>query len=308
MKSLYKYILLISLNLFSQNIVLEVDTSILRIGEQFNATLKIYGLETDSLILPESKQIFNNFEIINDPVLSLHLENDTFLYTNFILTSFDTGRFVINPVPLILDRGDSIFSNSISVNFIATPLDTANTFFDIKPPKKVPFLAKELLFYIPYVLGFLLLLLSIRLFWKYFQKKKITKSKIKTPEIPIDVYFLNKLDDLLSQDYIKNQKYKYFYTELSEVFRGYLELRFSVPALESSTYDLKLSLQDLKINKKWMNSFLRTSDIVKFAKGLSSEEDSLSFLDDIRSFIIEFGEFDDTTDSMHDNNSKLNQN
>ena len=189
MKSLYKYILLISWNLLSQNVVLEVDTGVLRIGEQFNATLKIYDIESDSLVLPEYQQIFNNLELINDPVTILNLENDTFLSTNFILTSFDTGEFVINPVPVLLDRGDSVFSNSVSVNFLATPLDTTNNFFDIKPPKKVPFLTKELLLYTPYVLGFLLILLCARLLYQYLQKKKSQESIIMKPKIQIDIIF-----------------------------------------------------------------------------------------------------------------------
>ena len=306
MKYLYKYILLISLNLLSQNVVLEVDTSILRIGEQFNVTLKIYDTKFDSFIFPESKNLFDNLELIDNSPPVLNLENDTFLTANFILTSFDTGRFVIKPIPIVLNQGDSIFSNSSSVNFVPTPLDTTNNFFDIKPPKKVPFIAKELLFYTPYLLGFLLLFVFIWLLWKYFQKKKNKQLIVKTPTIPIDIYFINKLDNLLSKNYLKHQQYKYFYTELSEIFRGYLESRFSVPALESSTRDLKLSLEDLKINKEWINPFLRTSDIVKFAKGFSSEKDGLSFLDNVRSFIVEFGE-SDAIDNEEDDSPKLNK-
>ncbi len=306
MKSLYKYILLISLNLLSQNVVLEVDTSILRIGEQFNVTLKIYDAQPNSVIFPEFQNLFDNLELIDNALPVLNLENDTFLSTNFILTSFDTGKFVIKPIPIVFSQGDSIFSNSLSVHFLSTTLDTTNKFFDIKPPKKVPFLAKELLFYMPYLLGFLLLLICIGLLWKYFQKKKNKQLIVKTPTIPIDIYFINKLDDLLSKNYLKHQKYKYFYTDLSEIFRGYLELRFSVPALESSTHDLKLSLEDLKINKEWINPFLRTSDIVKFAKGFSSEKDGLSFLDNVRSFIVEFGE-SDLIDNEQDDTPKLNK-
>ena len=79
---------------------------------------------------------------------------------------------------------------------------------------------------------------------------------------------------------------------MSEIFRGYLELRFNIPALESSTYELKDLLSNLKIKEKWLGHFFRNNDIVKFAKGIPSKKDSLLFLENIKSFIIKFGVFD----------------
>ena len=300
MKKLVSYILLLSINLFSQNVILEVDTSFLRIGEQLNATLKIYDSQSDSLIFPQSKKVFNNLELINDPVLSSHVLGDTYLYKNFILTSFDTGQFVLDAVPVVFNGRDSIFSNTLSVNFIPFPLDSSNQFFDIKPPKEVPFLARELLFYIPHLLVFFVIILCGFLLFKYFSRKENLKPIITKPDIPIDIYFINKLDALIEKDYLNDKKYKAFYTELSEIFRGYLELRFCIPALESSTHDLKLSLSNLKIKNTWINSFLRVSDIVKFAKGVPSHEESLSFLKDVRSFILEFGQLNDVGDQDHE--------
>ena len=85
---------------------------------------------------------------------------------------------------------------------------------------------------------------------------------------------------------------------MSEIFRGYLELRFNIPALESSTYELKLFIQDLSINESWINMFLRNSDIVKFAKGIPLDKDSESFFIKVKSFIMKFGVLESNSDKQ----------
>jgi len=296
----FRYILLISFNLFSQNVILEVDTASLRIGEQFNATLKIYGSELDSVVLPASENTFDSFELLNNPVLSTYNQEDTYIYKNFLLTSFDTGQFILNSVPVFFSGKDSLFSNPVSVNFLSFPVDTANKFFDIKPPKKIPFLTKELFVYIPYLLLIVFVLVLVYVFFKYFKRTNHSDFVLKKTLVPIDVYFLSKLDELLKKDYLDDEQYKEFYTELSEIFRGYLELRFSIPALESSTHELRIFLEDLKIKESWVNSFLRNSDIVKFAKGMSSKKESVEFLEKARAFVVKFGIVDDHIEEIND--------
>ena len=56
-----------------------------------------------------------------------------------------TGRFVIDSIPIMYGLKDSLFTESLAIHYLATPIDTTNQFFDIKPPKKIPFLIKELL-------------------------------------------------------------------------------------------------------------------------------------------------------------------
>ena len=82
-------------------------------------------------------------------------------------------------------------------------------------------------------------------------------------------------------------------SELSEIFRGYLELRFNIPALESSTHELKGLLNNLKIKEKWFTNFFRNNDIVKFAKGIPSKKESVIFLDNIKDFIKKLGVSDE---------------
>ena len=289
MRSLYLYISLISFSLFAQNVVLEIDTNASRIGEQFNLSLKVYGLEQDSIIWPNIDSVFQEFELLDHSSPSLSWEPDTYVSKNYLLTSFDTGKFSIPSLSINTLFDDSLFTDSLNVYFLATPTDTTNQFFDIKPPKKIPFLTRELMTYFLYVLLLIFLVGGIFLLIRYFTKKEVSPVVDLKPSIPIDIYFLNKLNDLEKKQYLQAEKYKNFYTELSEIFRGYLEMRFDIPALESSTYELKGLLSDLKIQDKWLNNFFRNNDIVKFAKGVPSYEDSVLFLKSIKVFVQDFG-------------------
>ena len=300
MRYIYIYILFISYTLSSQSVILEVDTNLLRIGEQFNATIKIYEADKSEIFFPDSNLLFQDFELLNSSPLFDRNNQDKFCYKSFLLTSFDTGQFILDSIPVLIAQKDSLFTNAVSVTFLSLPVDTTNQFFDIKPPKKIPFKFKELMFYLPYLLGVLLLIFLVFLVFKFLKREEKTIVNEIDPVIPIDVYFLNQLTELKSKNYLKKKMYINFYTTLSEIFRGYLELRFNIPALESSTNELKIMIEELKINKSWMSNFFRTSDIVKFAKGLSSDKEGETSFLHIEKFIKEYS----VVNEMQDDNEK----
>ena len=290
MRNIYIYILFFFLGfVFSQNAILEIDTNLLRIGEQFNLSLKVYEVDTQFVSIIQNDSLFNDIELIDQAEWQSVFEKDTYLLKNFTFTSFDTGSFIINPLSLLNASNDTIFTNSLVVDFIAMPVDTTNQFFDIKPPKEIPFLMMELLKYVPYLFLFIICVLILFGIWKYLQKKNNSKFKETVlPSVPLDVYFLDKLDKLLQKKYIESEKYKDFYTELSEIFRGYLEKRFNILALESSTYELKEILYQKDLYQDWLNGFFRNNDIVKFARGVPSSNESLHFFKNIKAFIVEY--------------------
>ena len=209
----------------------------------------------------------------------------SFFYKNYLLTSFDTGIFILSPKIITQQNLDTLSVNPISITFLPVELDSANKFFDIKPPKDVPFKLKELLGY-KYVFLILLLILLIYYFtYKYVFKTSNIQESREVIKIPVDIYYLNKIKELSSKKYLEEDKFQLYYTRLSEILRGYLEHRFDIPALESSTYDLKLLLRNININEEWLNDFLRVGDLVKFAKGLPSKKVSESFLKSVKLFI-----------------------
>ena len=254
MKQLY-ILFFVSLSLFSQNIVLDVDTNLLRIGEQFNVTMNYFSIDSLDINLNQAEDLFDEFEVLKESGLEKMFDIDTFFYKNYLLTSFDTGIFILSPKIITQQNLDTLSVNPISITFLPVKLDSANKFFDIKPPKDVPFKLKELLGY-KYVFLILLLILLIFYFaYKYVFKTPNIEENREVIKIPIDIYYLNKIKELSSKKYLEEDKFQLYYTRLSEILRGYLEHRFDIPALESSTYDLKLLLKNININEEWLNDF-----------------------------------------------------
>ena len=284
MKQLY-ILFFVSLSLFSQNVVLDIDTNLLRIGEQFTVTMNYYSVDSVDISLNQAEDLFDSFEVLKESVLEKEFNIDTFFYKNYLLTSFDTGTFILSPKIITQQNLDTLSVNPISITFLPVKLDSANKFFDIKPPKDIPFKLQELLDY-KYVFLILLLIVLVTYFaYKYLFKSSDTEEKRQVIKIPIDIYYLNKIKELSSKKYLEEEKFQLYYTRLSEILRGYLEHRFDIPALESSTYDLKLLLKNININEEWLNDFLRVGDLVKFAKGLPSKKASESFLKSLKLFI-----------------------
>ena len=191
MKDFLFYILLISTSLLSQNIVFEVDTNKLRIGERFSVTVKSYEMDSSSVFWSQLDTVFHEFELLNSPNIAVSAEENPYVFKRFLLTAFDTGSFSI-PSPMFLsNHNDSLNTNSITINFLPVELDSTDTILDIKPVKQIPFLFKELVYYVVDILFFVFLLLIWIYSWLKYQNKTPFASALE-PKTPIDIDYLNK--------------------------------------------------------------------------------------------------------------------
>ena len=303
----YLFVILFSISVYSQTIQLTIDTNKLRIGEQFNLKVILNNIDPDSIITHEFDSLFNDLKQVK------FFKNEEFnliedsIWKEYVFTSFDTGNFVI-PNSYIIMNKDTLLTNDLSVSFLSVPLDTTNRFFDIKSPKNIPFKISELFFSIKYLVLIVFILCVIYFLYRYLKPQKTDHKQIIQVHTPIDVYYLNKLKALEQKKYVQNKDFKIYFSELSEIFRGYLESRFDIPALESATYDLKKMLHELEISEDWFTDFFRSSDLVKFAKGQPSEESSLLFIRFVKEFITKHRIKLLNKNSISDHDSNLNYN
>ena len=65
----------------------------------------------------------------------------------------------------------------------------------------------------------------------------------------------------------------------------FLEFRFNISALESTSDDLISELKKIKIMEEWMLNFIQESDLVKFAKYIPNKNEELLFIKHIEDFI-----------------------
>ena len=107
-------------------------------------------------------------------------------------------------------------------------------------------------------------------YWIYskFLRKRVASLIPETVLSPEDEA-LSLLRELFDSDLLRKGFVKIYYLKLSEILRVYLEKRYGILAVESTTYEIMRSLRETAIPqslKEKMNYVLSSSDLAKFAK------------------------------------------
>ena len=256
----------------------EIDTTNIRIGEQFN--LKISVDETQNVILPKLQ--LKGLEIIDSTKVDT-VKNS--LIRKYILTGFDSGAFYI-PQQQIFVKNQAYLTDSLLVNVATIAIDTTKVKkFPIKSIKKEPLTFDDFKIYL-YILLAALAIIGFWIYWFVIRKRKEEEEEPTYKALPPYEEALYKLNELDEKLLWQNNKVKEYYSELTEIVRGYIERELNVPALENTTDEVLEMLKDFKdseviltsqetIDK--LKSLLREADLVKFAKSkplaLEIEED-----------------------------------
>ncbi|MGB0880094.1 MAG: BatD family protein [Polaribacter sp.] len=256
----------------------EIDTTSIRIGEQFN--LKISVNETQNVIIPKLE--LKGLEIVDSTKVDT-IKNS--LIRKYILTGFDSGSFYI-PQQQIFVKNQAYFTDSLLVNVATIAVDTTKVKkFPIKTIKSEPYTFDDFKIYV-YILLVALAIIGFWIYWFVIRKRK-QEEELPTYRTlaPYEeaMYKFNELDEKLLW---QNNKVKEYYSELTEIVRGYIERELRVPALEKTTDEILETLTDFKNSEsietsketiKKLKELLQEADLVKFAKSkplaLEIEED-----------------------------------
>ena len=279
-KQIFYILLFISTIGFAQETMVkaEIDTTNIRIGEQFN--LKISVDETQNVNLPKLQ--LKGLEIIDSTKVDT-VKNR--LIRKYILTGFDSGAFYI-PQQQIFVKNQAYLTDSLLVNVATIAIDTTKVKkFPIKSIKKEPLTFDDFKIYL-YILLAALAIIGFWIYWFVIRKRKEEEEEPTYKALPPYEEALYKLNELDEKLLWQNNKVKEYYSELTEIVRGYIERELNVPALENTTDEVLEMLKDFKdseviltsqetIDK--LKSLLREADLVKFAKSkplaLEIEED-----------------------------------
>ncbi len=256
----------------------EVDTTNIRIGEQFN--LKISVDETQNVIIPKLQ--LKGLEIIDSTKVDT-VKN--ILIRKYILTGFDSGAFYI-PQQQIFVKNQAYLTDSLLINVATIAVDTTKVKkFPIKSIKSEPYTFDDFKIYL-YIILAVLAIIGFWIYWFVIRKRKEQEEEPTYRSLPPyeeAIYRLNELDEKLLW---QNNKVKEYYSELTEIVRGYIERELNVPALEKTTDEVLDMLKDFKEAEtiqtsketiKKLKDLLCEADLVKFAKSkplaLEIEED-----------------------------------
>ena len=245
----------------------EIDTTNIRIGEQFQ--LKISVDETQNVIIPKIELI--GLEVIDSTRIDT-IKNS--LIRRYILTGFDSGAFYI-PQQQIFVKNQAFLTDSLLINIATIAIDTAKVKkFPIKSIKKEPYTFDDFKIYIYLILA-ILAIIGFWIYWFVIKKRKETEDAPTYRTLPPFEEAILRLNELDEKLLWQNNKIKEYYSELTEIVRGYIERELKVPALENTTDEVLAMIKDFKnadsieTSKetiKKLKDLLQEADLVKFAK------------------------------------------
>ena len=273
-KTIYFYIALLFGFLGSaQKITTSIDSSQIKIGSQFNLTLKASVNAKDKVVFPNAKN-FGALEVLESyPIDTIKNNSQYELIKKYGLTQFDSGRYLI-PKLIVKINQKEFQTDSLSIVVNNVKVDTTKQqMYDIKDiiaTEEEP--SSEW-----WKLLVLLALIIASGFASYFIIKKLQKGKVKEEEFfasPIEkaIAYLQNLD---RKQLVQKGDVKEYYSEMTDIARTYIEESIHIPAMESTSSELMNSLKKAISDKKMFVSreeldkfrqVLENSDLVKFAK------------------------------------------
>ncbi len=268
---------------WNEGVSVALDTTALRIGEQVTLTLSVqYRADAGvpSIAWPAiNDTLAPHIEVVADSgvdtLASRDVANAFAQQRTLRLTSFDTGYWAIPPFRFAMN-GAVMESKPMLLHVTGLALDSTLTARDIKGIHELPFsIGYWLREHTAWIAGATAAIaLAALLLWLILRKRK-AKPATAAPviEIPIHVRTLEALNALEKQRLWQNGEHKAYHSRITDLLRAYIEERYRVPALESTTDELlqELKLSALSVDQRGqLGNMLRMADMVKFAKALPS--------------------------------------
>lgn len=274
------FVYLQSITTNSQSVTASVESDSILIGKELNYTIDVNLEKSENIIFPDSTS-FIPFELISETSIdTTKQENGYILSKKYEITSFDEGEYIIPKIKIQI--GDKLFSTEskkITVNLVEVDT-TKQGLYDIKPSfdkfSSIEILKLSLKKNYPIILFTVLLIISL----VYFRSKIVEFFNpilnIKPALRPIEL-IKKRLSDLEKINIDTSYEIKLFYSELTFALRSFFEKEVYDKALESTTGELILKLNNLseiksfaisKDSIKIVEDIFKRADLVKFAKFL----------------------------------------
>ncbi len=293
----------------------ELDTNSILIGDQVRLRLQADFPQGVTVLMPAVKDTFSsNIEIVSLLSTDSVKAGDNFRYIRtYVITSFDSGQFFVPALPFIVTfpdgRKDTLQSYPVELNVSNQLNDTTQVPYDIKEPLSVPISFREIAQWTG--IGLLIAIVIAAIVYFFLMKKKNKPIfKFEKPKDSPHVVAFRDLDALKAQKLWQQGNVKEYYSRLTDIIRLYIEDRYFVPALESTTDEIadalfRLNLLDQELLKSLI-TMLQGSDLVKFAKMLPMPDENDQAWDFAYNFIdiTKFDRDSDTDNIVNQNKSE----
>ena len=275
------------------------DTSHILVGDHLHLQLTARTTGNASL----SFQSKDDWKMMNCEVLEVadaqHAEKDgqVRVWQDFVVTAFDTGRAVIAPIQVLADTALVACSDTLFfyVDTLPVFVDTASAFRDIKLPlgglERVEKARSKIWLWLLLVGVILALIALVVVFFKVWWPKLKKKRAIRQREIrrqSSGAIALGHIRELKAKELCQKGMTKEHYSELSVILRTYLDDQWDVNAMEMVTDEIMTALASLEVTEQQrleIFSFLKISDLVKYARRQPPMEENALQIDNVTKFV-----------------------
>ena len=289
------------------SVTAQLKTQEILIGDQVRLTVRISlpsNTAFKSVKIKEALKQVPKVELVEQgSLLTVAQEPQQILEQQFVLTSFEAGSYEIPPITIDFEEGGLTKSASAST---ALPLKVGSipvnaerdTLRAIKDINREEIRVSDFIFPALIVLA-LLTLLGLSIYYLLRRKQKQQPAVILPPPPPPPAHetALQKLLALEQSDLLDNGEVNVFQTQLTYILREYLEGRYGIHALESTTDDILASLRNIGVPDEWrvqLRKMLQTADLVKFAKAQPPLSFHVEALYSVKTFVEQTKEEDAT--------------
>lgn len=250
------------------SVKVEVDKAFATIGDEINLRVSV-SHHPDIQVLQITAENLSDFEIKKTTDFSTKEDGRILEGKNVVLTTYLLGEYVVRPftIQYRTKNGDvkELQSNNLYVTMESVD-KSKDTKTDIRGVKGVQKLKNTMFRWLLGLLG-VVAGLGIGL-WFYLRKKRaLSQAKPEVVLSPHEEAYLS-LSQLKNSDFIRKGLIKQYFFRMSEVLRIYIERRYQIRALESTTYELMRDLKPLiqPDQKQLIEDVVTFCDLVKFAK------------------------------------------
>jgi len=274
-----------------------LDTSRIYIGDQIYFNIEVEQTGSKEIRLPFYRDtLINGIEILGleGPDTLIKDENTSIINLKYLITSFDTGFYEIDPV--FVERIDekgvkrdySDYTHLEVIRVDIAPKDSSDVIFDILAPRRAPLTAMEV---IPWLLLVLVVSAMSYFIVRYFRSKTkvVTEEVSILPTEPFHIIALRDIDKLEREKLWEKSKHKLYYSKLTEILRTYIDRQYKIKCMEMTSREIlsELLAAGFKTDPLYdkLKSVLQIADLSKFAKFKATEEDNLNALLNARIFV-----------------------
>jgi len=268
------------------------------IGDQVNLSLSFSFPAGTQVVWPSIKDtILGNIQVISRAKIdsSESADKKSLLLTHKLrLTCFDSGFYTIPPIRFYYRHlpDTTIRFAQTEIQILTVHTMAVDTTQAIKPIKGIVKISFSILEFLPWILaGLLFLAIAGFLVYYLIRRRKGEPIFLLRPSVKYQPHewALMELEKLRMKKLWQAGKMKEYHTELTDILRKYIEDRFHLMAMESTTGEIIEDLADKTgIPKECRNILLKVlsmADLVKFAKYLPLPEDHEQSMENAVDFI-----------------------